>query len=194
MSHYFIEDKTLKPDIKEFDYYYKNLRFKFITDSGVFSKGQVDPATDLLINSLPPLKGALLDLGCGYGCIGIVLSKAYGLDVTQADINPTAIRLAEQNRRINNAETKIVLSDCYENIPERFDTIAINPPIHAGKDVTYKMYGEAPAHLNKGGRLYVVTLKKHGAESTIRKLADVFGNCDVIYKKKGYYVLCCVCD
>jgi 16S rRNA (guanine1207-N2)-methyltransferase len=194
MSHYFIEDKTLRPDIEEFTYYYKALRFRFVTDSGVFSKGRVDAATDLLLSSLPPLKGTLLDLGCGYGCIGIVLARAYGLDVTQSDINPTAIRLTEQNCRINGVTTRILLSDCYENIPERFDTIAINPPIHAGKDVTYKMYAEAPAHLNKGGRLYVVILKKHGAESTIRKLTEVFGNCDLIYKKKGYYVLSCASD
>jgi len=160
----------------------------------VFSKGRVDAATDLLLRTLPPLKGSLLDLGCGYGCIGLVLAKAYGLKATQVDINPAAVRLTEKNCRLNGVSTDVRLSDRYENVPERFDTILLNPPIHAGKDVTYRMYEEAPAHLNKGGKLYVVTLKKHGAESTIAKLAEVFGNCDALYKKKGYYVLCCTAD
>ena len=194
MSHYFTEDKSLKPDIEEFIYYFKDISFKFITDAGVFSKGQVDYATNLLIQNLPPLSGTLLDMGCGYGCIGIILSKAFGLDVTQVDINPTAIKLTQQNCQANNMSSKIYLSDCYENIKESFDTIVINPPIHAGKDITYKMYEGAVSHLNKGGKLYIVTLKKHGAESTIEKLISVFGNCDTIYRKKGYYVLCCTVD
>ncbi len=75
MSHYFTEDSSLKPDIEEFVYYFKDIPFKFITDAGVFSKGRVDEATDLLIHNIPPLKGSLLDMGCGYGCIGIILSK-----------------------------------------------------------------------------------------------------------------------
>jgi 16S rRNA (guanine1207-N2)-methyltransferase len=191
MSHYFIEDNSLKPDIEEFTYYYKDIGFRFITDAGVFSKGRVDAATDLLIHNLPPLRGSMLDLGCGYGCIGIIMSKAFGLKVTQVDINPTAVKLTEKNCRLNGVSADIRLSDCYSNVPERFDTILINPPIHAGKDITYRMYEEAPQHLNEGGRLYIVTLKKHGAESTIIKLTEVFGNCDVVYKKKGYYVLCC---
>lgn len=194
MSHYFIEDTSLEPDIEEFTYYYKDIEFRFITDAGVFSKGRVDAATDLLLHilhSVPPLKGSMLDMGCGYGCIGIILSKTFDLKVTQVDINPTAVKLAEINCRLNGVSSDIRLSDCYSNVPERFDTILINPPIHAGKDITYRMYEEAPVHLNRGGKLYVVTLKKHGAESTINKLTDVFGSCDVVYKKKGYYVLCC---
>jgi 16S rRNA (guanine1207-N2)-methyltransferase len=191
MSHYFKEDPSLKPDIEEFTYYYKDISFRFVTDAGVFSKGRIDDATDILIHNIPPLEGSLLDLGCGYGCIGVVLSKVYSLSLTQVDINPTAIKLSIKNAQLNNVSSDIRLSDCYDNIQGCFDTIVLNPPIHAGKDVTYRMYEGAPTHLNKDGALFIVTLKKHGAESTITKLSEVFGNCDVIYKKKGYYVLRC---
>lgn len=191
MSHYFIEDPSLKHDIKEIHYYFKDNKFIFTTNAGVFSKDHIDPATDILLRTLPELSGTMLDLGCGYGCIGIVLSKTYSLSLTQADVNQAALDLTQLNCKTNGVSSTAVLSDCFSNIDGEFDTITLNPPIHAGKAVTYKMYEEAPAHLKKGGKLYVVTLKKHGAESTRAKLAEVFGNCDTLYKKKGYYVFGC---
>ncbi len=191
MSHYFKEDKTLKSDRQTLTAYYGPHEFSFVTDAGIFSKDHVDPATDILLRAVPPLSGSLLDLGCGYGVVGIVLARLYGLSLTQSDVNRAALRLTEENCRDNGIKSEIIESDCYENIPGRFDAIALNPPIHAGKGVTYRMYEGAPAHLNSGGRLFVVTLKKHGAESTKKKLTEVFGSCETIYKKKGYCVFCC---
>lgn len=191
MSHYFIEDKTIKHDIKKFVYYYNFHKFTFTTDSGVFSKDHIDPATEILLKTIPTLSGSLLDMGCGYGCIGITLSKAYSLKLTQADVNQSALDLTEINCKENSVESVVIKSDCFDNISGSFDTITINPPIHAGKAVTYKMYEDSFLHLNDGGKLYIVTLKKHGAESTCDKLKDVFGTCETLYKKKGYYVFCC---
>jgi 16S RNA G1207 methylase RsmC len=191
MSHYFIPDDNLKSDQRQISYSFKGKNFIFTTDSGVFSKDQVDYATGLLLANLPKLTGSLLDMGCGYGCIGIILAKVWELNVTQCDVNPNALKLTELNCKSNGVETKLTLSDCFDNITEKFDTITINPPIHAGKAVTYKMYDESITHLNDNGRLFIVTLKKHGAESTQKKLIEVYGNCEAIYKKKGYYVFCC---
>lgn len=191
MSHYFIEDSSLEHDIKKIDYIYAGHRFIFTTDAGVFSKDRVDYATDILLRTIPALSGTLLDMGCGYGCIGIVLAKTYALKLTQADINPSALRLTEKNCGENGVASVVLQSDCFENISGSFDTIVINPPIHAGKAVTYKMYEDSFHHLEDGGKLYIVTLKKHGAESTRVKLESVFGNCETLYKKKGYYVFCC---
>lgn len=191
MSHYFIEDQSLEHDIKQIRYTYAGHTFLFTTDAGVFSKDRVDYATDILLQAIPALSGTLLDMGCGYGCIGIVLAKTYALELTQADVNPAAVRLTEKNSRENGVEATVLQSDCFGSITENFDTIVINPPIHAGKAVTYKMYEESFTHLRDDGRLYIVTLKKHGAESTGKKLMSVFGNCETIYKKKGYYVFCC---
>jgi len=194
MSHYFIEDNSLKSDIKKIAYEFAGKRFTFTTDSGLFSKDHVDHATDILLHTIPPLTGSLLDMGCGYGCIGIVLAKTYGLQLTQADVNQRALDFTKINCTANGVQSNIIKSNCFEDISGMFDTITINPPIHAGKAVTYEMYDGSFAHLNTGGKLYIVTLKKHGAESTKSRLESVFGNCEVLYKKKGHYVFCCVKD
>ncbi|MDR1299033.1 MAG: methyltransferase [Oscillospiraceae bacterium] len=188
MGHYFIDDKSQNSDIRRLSYRFADSGFTFTTDIGLFSRERIDPASDILIRTVPPLSGTLLDMGCGYGCIGIALARAYGLALTQADVNEKAARFAALNCKANGVSSSVIVSDCYGDVPGTFDAIAINPPIHAGKAVTYKMYEGAPQHLNPGGSLYVVTLKKHGAESTLSKLSEVFGNCDTLYKKKGCYV------
>ncbi len=191
MSHYFIKDENLKSDRKNLDYFIGGNKLIFTTDSGIFSKDSIDYASDLFVQNVPNLNGKTLDLGCGYGFIGIALSKLYDIDLIQSDVNPLATELSEINCKQNDVKSKIILSDCFENIDEKFDNILLNPPIHAGKSITYKMYEEAKNHLNEGGRFFVVTLKKHGAQSTYKKLLEVFENCEEIYKKKGYHIFSC---
>ncbi len=101
MSHYFIEDKNLKHELATVAYYFKENKFTFTTDAGLFSKDHIDPATEILLNTIPPLSGSLLDLGCGYGVIGIVLAKTYGLKLTQADVNGAAVALTMKNAKAN---------------------------------------------------------------------------------------------
>ena len=163
--------------------------YVFTADTGVFSARKMDTGTDILLRNIPALKGSLLDMGCGCGCIGIVLAKAYGLDLTQADINPRAVRLTIENAAKNGVVSRVVQSDLFSKIQEDFDTVVINPPIHAGKNVIFSMYEGSYKHLKPGGKLYIVILKKHGAESSIKHLAKTFGNCQVLYKKKGCYIL-----
>lgn len=191
LSHYFIEDDSLPPDIQTFPYYFGAEQFMFTSDAGMFSPGHVDEASSLLLHTMPKRTGRFLDLGCGYGVIGIVMGKVYGLEVTMADSNGRALRCARQNCEANGVEAQIVQSDCFQNVSQCFDTIALNPPIHAGKAVMYAMYEGAYAHLNTGGKFYVVIQKKHGAESTVKKLTEIFPHCDTLYKKKGYYILDC---
>jgi len=191
MSHYFTEDKSLISDPQEITYFFGANEFTFTTDAGLFSKDHIDPATDILLRSIPPLSGSLLDMGCGYGCIGIVLAKTYSLQLTQADVNPSAVDLTKTNCDENGIESTVIQSNCFANVSGCFDTIVINPPVHAGKVVTYQMYEDSISHLNQGGRFFIVTLKKHGAESTYAKLKSVFADCEIIYKKKGVYVFCC---
>lgn len=190
MSHYFTPAPLLPHDERVIDYELFGERFSFVTDAGVFSRDGVDHATDILLRTLPDLSGTLLDLGCGFGCAGIVLVKRFGVTLWQTDVNPRAVELTKRNCERNGVVSTVLVSDCFEAVPQAFDAIVLNPPIHAGKAVTYRMYEEAPAHLNPGGCLYVVTLQKHGAESTRTKLANVFGSCETLYKKKGVFVLC----
>jgi len=192
MNHYFNSNADLKHKETETEYVYQFTKFRFITDIGVFSKDGVDYATNILLENLPDLSGKVLDLGCGYGCIGIVLAKIYNasVDVTMSDVNDRALDLAGRNAKKNGAAAKIIKSDGFENIHENFDCITLNPPIHAGKAVIYKIYGEAYHHLNPNGRFYIVIQKKHGAPSHREKLEEIFGkeNFSVLYAKKGFFV------
>lgn len=190
-SHYFIDDPALPHEPKEFKCYFKSREYTFVTDAGVFSPGEIDGNTAYMLRHMPPLRGSLLDMGCGYGCIGILLGGEYGLDVTQVDINPRAVRLAEENAKLNGVPARVFVSDCYAEVDGTFDTIVINPPVHAGKDVMYRMYEGAPGHLNSGGYLYTVLLKKHGAESARKKLTEVFGNCETVATDKSRFVYRC---
>jgi 16S rRNA (guanine1207-N2)-methyltransferase len=191
MSHYFIDDPEIKSRPVEISYFFAGRNYVFHSDAGVFSAQRIDPATERMLTQMPPLHGSLLDMGCGYGCLGIILAKTYSLELTQADINQRAIRLAQKNSKQNNVKSDIILSDCFDKVAGYFDTIVINPPIRAGKEVVYRMYEGSRLHLKENGRLFVIIQKKHGAESTIAKLRQVFGNCETAYKKKGYYLLSC---
>ena len=191
MSHYFIDDPNVKSNPIEISHIFDGKKFIFCSDAGVFSAHRIDSATDLLLSKIPPLGGTLLDMGCGYGCIGIILAKAYSLELTQVDINQRALHLTEKNSKLNNVESNIIPSDCFDNVTGCFDTIVLNPPIRAGKEVVYRMYEGSYQHLNADGQLFIVIQKKHGAESTITKLHQVFGNYEVLYKRKGYYIISC---
>jgi len=192
-SHYFTDSPDLPDDPRTFTYYYKDHALRLTSNSGVFSHGHVDEATDLLLKNIPALQegGSLLDLGCGYGAIGVALGKAYGLQVTMADVNPRALACAEINCRENGVEAGIVQSDCFEGITESFDTITLNPPIHAGKAIVYCLFEDAAKNLNPGGGFYVVMLDKHGAAGAADHLRGIFGVCESLYRKKGLRVLRC---
>ena len=190
-SHYFTDDPNLPDDPRTFIYYYKEHALRLQSNSGVFSHGHVDEATDVLLGHIPPLEASLLDLGCGYGVIGVALGRAYGLRVTMADVNPRALACAEINCRENGVKAEIVQSDCFEGVTGSFDTITLNPPIHAGKEIVYRMFEGAKEHLLPGGGFYVVMLDKHGAASASAHLRGIFGACETLYRKKGLRVLRC---
>jgi 16S rRNA (guanine1207-N2)-methyltransferase len=188
-SHYFIDTPDLPDDYKRFTYYFCGLRFAFTSNSGVFSHGHVDPESDLLIRTMPPLQGSLLDLGCGYGAIGIALCKAYNLSLTMTDVNPRALKCAEINCKTNDVKANLLTSDGFACIDGSFDTITLNPPIHAGKSVILRLFHDASNHLNDGGSLYIVILEKHGAKTAKKDLEACFGHCEILYKKRGQYIL-----
>jgi len=188
MNHYFLENPDLETLERNLALEIFHTKFRFITHNGLFSCTEIDDASVTLIKSLPPLTGTLLDLGCGYGVLGIVLAKTYPIEVTMADINRTALTYAGKNAKLNQVHATTIHSDSFANISGTFDNIVLNPPIHAGKEVMYRMYEESAQHINPGGALYVVILKKHGAESTLKKLNALFSHVNILYKKKGCYV------
>ena len=157
MNHYFTDNRHLAQNRKEITFRFSCFTCRFITDNGVFCKDHVDAGSQLLLETIErhgPLGERVLDLGCGYGAIGIVLKKLYpNSAVTMAEINPRSLELAQENAQRNEVEVRCVHSDVYSGVEgNTFTDIVTNPPIRAGKDVVYRMFDEAYAHLETGGR------------------------------------------
>jgi len=192
-KQYFDNDVKLEDDPHTLTYYGET-ELTFKTNSGMFSKDKLDYYSIVLIENVledgPSTVDSYLDLGCGYGFIGISLASKYPqarkvfIDITQRAVDYT-----KTNIDLNHIEnTEVILSDGIK-VEETFDLITLNPPIHAGKQVMYQLYDDAYNHLNENGEFYIVLHKKHGALSTIKDLESKFKNIDIIYKKKGLYVL-----
>lgn len=194
MEHYYTENPNTPHSLGKIDYTIFDIQLQFITDTGVFSKKQVDFGSNVLIKSLPPLSGEVLDLGCGYGPIGISLAKLNpDANITMVDINKRAVELARQNIELNNiANAKAIQSDGFNAIDgNMYDAIITNPPIRAGKRIIYDLFEKSSEQLREGGAFYAVIQKKQGAKSAMEKLQSIFGNCEAIEKKGGYWVLKC---
>ena len=193
MSHYFQDDPNLVSNIKEITFEINGITMKLLTDNGVFSKNNVDEGSYAFLKVLLPLDlgNTILDLGCGYGTIGLTLAKAHEqARITLADVNPRAVALCERNAGLLNLSPRVTIlqSDIYEKIEGPYDSIVVNPPIRAGKKVTYRMYEEAKQYLIDGGSLYIVIRKAQGAESASKYIETIFGNVTLLKREKGYYI------
>ena len=193
MSHYFQEDPSLASKERRLTLDIDGKRLEFISDNGVFSKDKIDEGTIAFLKVLVPLRlsGKILDLGCGYGPIGLTIAMTSpNARVDLADINSRAVALCAQNaQRLGLSQRVTCLqSDIYEKIEGPYDSIVVNPPIRAGKVVTYAMYEGAKQNLIDGGSLYIVIRKAQGAESASRYIASIFGNITLLKKDKGYHI------
>lgn len=195
MDHYFSQNPTTEKEIYKFDWNIGQDRFYFYTSNSVFSKNGMDFGSMLLVETVieenQGFIGSILDLGCGYGPIGIIIAKLlHKSNVTMSDVNERSLELCAMNAKENKVDerTKIIKSSSFENINDKYDIIVTNPPIRAGKDTVFSFYEGAFEHLNEGGKLYVVIQKKQGAPSTKTKLESLFGNCEVANKKSGYFI------
>lgn len=177
----------------QFDFYFKEHHFIFHTDSGVFSKNYIDYGSFVMLNNFCPnsIDLPILDMGAGYGPLGIVISILYNKKTVMAEINERAYNLILKNVNENNSNSIVYNSDLYEKIDDnmKFSSVVTNPPIRAGKEVINKIYDGAFSHLEIGGDLWVVIQKKQGAPSTKDYLTNLFGNCEIIKRDKGYYIL-----
>lgn len=193
MRHYFTDNQNLEHDYQTISFNLKEQSMKFTTDNGVFSKKTIDYGSRVLIENfkLPKKEGKVLDVGCGYGTIGLTIAKAYQVPVVMCDVNARALELAKSNARLNNVLEYIVItkSNIYENIEGKYQAIVTNPPIRAGKKVVHQILSEAFEYLENQGELWVVIQKKQGAPSAKRKMLEIFGNCEIVAKDKGYYIL-----
>ncbi|RSJ78102.1 Ribosomal RNA small subunit methyltransferase C [Streptococcus cristatus] len=187
---YFAENPDAKHDIHELKVELLGQQMTFLTDAGVFSKKMIDYGSRVLLSALEFNKEeTLLDVGCGYGTLGLTLAKAQGLEVTLVDINQRALDLARKNADANQVSADIFQSNVYEQVTGQFHHIISNPPIRAGKQVVHEVISGSYDHLLADGDLTIVIQKKQGAPSAKAKMEEVFGNCETLKKDKGYYIL-----
>lgn len=173
-------------------------RYQFQTRAGIFSRKALDEGTRLLIESadLTP-RHSVIDVGCGYGPIGIVAAHVASLGrVVMVDCSARAVEYASRNVRLHHLNharkgvkprVEVLLGDCLDAVVgERFDRVLSNPPSHAGRDVLLPLVDEAHRHLRINGRLYLVLMRYVGAMRHMRK---VFGNCHKVAHSGAYTVL-----
>lgn len=188
---YYEDNQDLSHDFQTLTVELLGQSMRFKTDRGVFSKNGIDYGSRVLLENYQPESAkSLLDVGCGYGTLGLTLAKKFDLDVTMVDVNSRALDLCRQNAIYNAvSNSKIELSNIYESVSEKYDAIISNPPIRAGKEVVHKILAGAFSHLNDGGHLTIVIQKKQGAPSAQKKMEEVFGNCQLVARDKGYFIL-----
>ena len=193
MGQYF-DKKKIKSELNIFKTRILNNEYSFYTDNGVFSKNKLDFGTRTLLESIDinEIHGKVLDVGCGYGVIDIILSKLINASFEGIDVNLRALHLASMNVKLNNvSNVKFYESNVYENVNSKYNFIITNPPIRAGKQVVYDIVMNARFHLEENGVLYIVIRKEQGAKSMLRDLQNYYKT-EVINKNKGFFVIKCI--
>lgn len=196
MRHYFINTNHTSNDYFTFEEMFKDCKFRFKSCNDVFSKNMLDYGSLCLVNNILKdsaiFKGNILDVGCGYGAISILLDRFLeDAKFTLVDINSTAVALSKENVTLNHSKNIVDVfeSDVYSNVLGVFDHIVSNPPIKTGKQVLIDLITKAYDHLNTNGTITIVIKKNYGADSAKDLMNKVFGNALVLDRDKGYYIL-----
>ncbi len=190
-EHYYSQNQRSALNLKKISAVLRGIRLEFYSGSGVFSKDKVDRGTEVLIeNCAVENKWDVLDLGCGYGAVGIAVAKAFpNSKVILSDVNKRALKLAKMNVELNKVENAyVVFSDLYSGVLGEFDTILSNPPMSAGRELCFRIIEEAKDYLKKGGFLQMVAKHRKGGKMLEEKMLGVFGNVEAIAKFSGYRV------
>ena len=195
MSQYFTNDNNLRSEYRNIIYKYEDYSFNFTSDLGVFSKDRVDFGSKLLVENYfkyGTKKRNVLDVGCGYGFIGITISKIMDSYVDLIDVNKRAVHLSKMNVSDNKCDCLVINSDGYLNVSDKFDYIITNPPIRVGKTKLYELMIDSKNYLNENGVIYLVIRKEQGAKSFIKDMSEYY-NVNVLEKSKGFYIISLKC-
>ena len=190
MEHYFTKQPKSELKTNKLKARLRNKEIEFYTASGLFSTKKVDKGSELLIDKcIIKNNWNILDLGCGYGIIGIALLKTNPtLKLTFSDVNERAIQITKMNLKLNRLNGNAIQSNRFEKIQEKFDTILLNPPQTAGKETCFKMIEESEQHLNENGLLQLVARHNKGGKDLSKKMKETFGNVKETAKGAGYRI------
>ena len=192
-DHYYSASPQSEHRYAACTYAYRGVQLRFETDAGVFSRGEMDFGTDVLLQSLPEeIAGDVLDVGCGWGAIGVTVGKRYpACRVTMCDVNERAADLSRRNAEKNGVQATVIVSDGLQRVDGAFDLILTNPPIRAGKQVIYGIFAAAKERLKAGGAMYLVIRKRQGADSAVKYLKELFDSVETIERSGGFHVIRC---
>ncbi len=191
-DHYFTAEPESKKNLGMIHTCLRGRSFEFLTATGVFSKKRVDLGTRLLIESMIlPESGYVLDVGCGYGAVGIAAAFFNpNLHVVMIDVNKRAVWLTKENiqrNKINNAEVRV--GHIYEPVTGgSFNSILSNPPVSAGMEIVREIVSEAPKYMANGANFQIVVKSKVGKKTLRFFLEEAFGNVRILARKSGYRV------
>jgi len=190
-EHYFTNNADLKSETRLIHYNYGAGSIEFTSDLGVFSKDKLDYGSRLLIETYIE-KGRdgidLLDVGCGYGFIGISLAKIKNTKSTMVDVNKRAVHLAKMNIKNNKIEHATAFeSNIYELVEGLYDVVITNPPIRTGRETVLTFLRDSKKFLKPGGELWFVMRKDQGALTVAKKLEDLY-KIEIIAKSKGFFI------
>ncbi|WP_146553687.1 class I SAM-dependent methyltransferase [Rummeliibacillus sp. SL167] len=193
-EHYYSKKPQVESKPRRWNFTLRGFSFVFETDAGVFSKSEVDFGSRVLIDSfeMPAVAGCILDVGCGYGPIGLSIAKSYpDRIIHMMDVNERAVHLTKRNAELNGVQNvQIYESDALSSVQEeQIAAVLTNPPIRAGKKTIFKFYDEAHEKLANSGELWIVIQKKQGAPSTIEHLKLKFSEVEIVEKRKGYWII-----
>lgn len=190
MEHYFTKSPKSKLRLFKIKTKLRNREIEFCTASGLFSARSIDRGSELLINKcIIKDNWKILDLGCGYGIIGLsMLLTNPTIKLTFSDINERAIQLTKMNLKKYNLSANVIQSNGFENLKERFNTILLNPPQTAGKELCYKLIKDSKDHLVKNGLLQIVARHNKGGKELSNKMLETFNNVKEIAKSAGYRI------
>ncbi len=199
-EHYFNEFSNSNVKFHTVSVSLRKHLYIFKTITGIFSFKKLDLGTMVLIENmiLPKNPGILLDLGCGYGAIGIILAhESPESSVYLTDINRRALWCAKQNIQINLSSLKNKMHVLYGNYFEpfknkeiKFEGIYMNPPLRLGRKAFIKLFEEIPIYLRKNCTFQFVIRKKMGSEYIYNYLIETFTkeHIEIICKRSGYWV------
>jgi len=187
MTHYYSErNVALNP--QKIIIRLKSKEYSFWSGSGVFSKEKLDNGSRaLLLGADIKENQEVLDLGCGYGVIGIILAIEKGIIPEFIDINPNAVKLTRMNLKEHNLKFKVMNSDLYKKA-NTYDVILCNPPYVAGRELCTKIIVEAKNYLKENGSLQIVARYQKGGKYFEKLMKETFGNVETLMKKSGYRV------
>lgn len=192
-EHYFSENPKSKSRLGLIQTYFRGRPFEFLTSSGMFSKNRIDLGTRLLVDCMTlPERGCILDIGCGYGPVGIAAATFRPeVQVIMADVNHRAAWFAKQNIERNclsNVEVRV--GNLYKPVEDlAFDCVLSNPPVSAGMNTVKAIICEAPKHLADKGILQMVVRSKVAGKRFLNFFEEAFGNVEVLARESGYRVL-----